>query len=58
MRILLKLKLLWIKEMYQKLYLCFYNKKIKNLLVIFCFLEIIKEMNKKYNLVKINYKSF
>lgn len=40
-------------------YICvFMIKKIKNLLVIFCFLEIIKEMNKKYNLVKINYKSF
>lgn len=44
--------------MHQKPYLRSHNlKKTKNLLAILCFQETTKEMNKKYNSAKTNYKS-
>lgn len=43
--------------MHQKPYLRSHNKKNKNLLAILCFPETTKEMNKKHNSAKTNYKS-
>lgn len=43
--------------MHQKPYLRSHDKKTKNLLAILCFPETTKEMNKKHNSAKTNYKS-